>query len=235
MNIIICDDDKRFIHSLENNLRVYLTKKKIPFTIKHYLSGESLLSDYIEPIDLIFLDIQMAALNGIEVASILRRKNPSFILIFVSAFIEYAPRGYEVKAFRYILKEQIGSLFDTTMEAVLHDIDFYRTELTFEFAYGTETIYAEDILYIESRLHTLFFHFKGNKETRHIYGTLDNMQKILPSNKFIRIHKSYLVNLNHLIYVRNYTAFLDNDFQLPISQKKFSETKKRIFLHRGKL
>ncbi len=234
MNIVICDDDGRFICSLDNYLRTYLATNNIPFTIKHHISGESLLSS-IGQIDLVFLDIQMADLNGIEVASILRRKNPNFILIFVSSYVEYAPSGYEVKAFRYILKDQLKSLFDITMDAILHEMGFFRTEITLDFVYGAETIFTENLIYIESKLHTLYFYFNGDKERRHLYGKLDGIQKILPSDDFIRIHKSYLVNISYLLNVKNYTAFLKNDTKLPISQNKFTETKKRLFLYRGKL
>lgn len=234
MNIVLCDDDERFLYFLDQKLRKYLDMKKIPFTMQHYKSGEELLRCNINEVNLVFLDIRMNELDGIQVAQILRRRNSDFILIFVSSYIEYAPFGYEVKALRYILKEQMNMLFDEMMDTVLKEMGYFLSEITVNFAAsGTESFYTDNLIYIESKLHVVYFHFIG--KTRHLYDTLDSVQKILPTEEFIRIHKSYLVNIGHFIDIANYTAFLDNEVQLPISQKKFSDVKKRLILYRGKI
>lgn len=232
MNIVLCDDE-RFLRFLDQKLQTYLKTKKIPFKIKQFKSGEELLRCNMAQMDLIFLDIRLAELDGLQVARILRRSNPDFILIFVTSYIEYAPLGYETRAFRYILKEQIDALFDGMLNTILKEMGYFRTEVTLDFSFGVETFFTDNLLYAESKLHAIYFHFY--EKTRHLYNTLDSIQKILPTEEFVRIHKSYLVNIRHLEDVKNYTAFLDNGIELPISQKKFSETKKRLFLYRGRL
>lgn len=233
MTIALCDDDKRFLSFLDKKLHTYLEMKEITFIIKHYRSGEELLHCNINQIDLVFLDIRMAELDGIQVAHILRRRNPDFILIFVSSYIEYAPYGYESKALRYILKEHIETLFDELMESVLVEFGYFRTKMTFNFSFGTESFFTDNLFYVESKLHTVHFYLAG--KTRYLYETLDSVQKILPEEEFLRIHKSYLVNIKHLFDMKNYIAYLDNGVQLPVSQKKFSETKKALYLYRGKI
>lgn len=234
MNIALCDDDERFLYFLEQKLQKYLNMKEMPFTIRHFKSGEEILKYNINQINLVFLDIRLAELDGIQVAQILRRRNPDFILIFVSSYIEYAPLGYEMRALRYILKEQIDMLFDDMMENILEEMGYFRSEITLNFAsYGMESFYTDNLIYIESKLHAVYFHLNG--KTRHLYETLDSVQKILPVDEFLRIHKSYLVNIRHLVDITNYTVFLDNEVQLPISQKKFSDVKKRLFMYRGKI
>lgn len=233
MNIIICDDDEHFLFFLKQKLQNYLKINEISFKIEQFKSGKELLKYNITQMDLIFLDIRMKELDGIQVAQILRRRNPEFILIFISSYIEYAPLGYEIKAFRYILKDQIDTLFDVTMDSILREMGYFRTEVTLDFSFGAETFFTDNLIYIESDLHVTYFHF--HSKTRHLYSTLDSIQKILPNEEFVRIHKSYLVNIRYLVDVRNYTAYLDNGEELPISQKRFSEIKRKLFIYRGKL
>lgn len=233
MNIALCDDDECFLNFLDRKLRNYLNTKELPFNIKQYRSGEELIRcKTINQINLVFLDIRMAKLDGIQVAQILRQRNPDFILIFVSSYIEYAPLGYEVKALRYILKEQMDMLFDDMMDTILKEMGYGRTKITLDFSlFGTESFYTDSLIYSESKLHVVYFYL--GEKTRHLYDTLDSIEKILPAEEFIRIHKSYLVNIKYLVDIKNYTAFLGNGVQLPISQKKFPMVKKRLFLYKG--
>lgn len=228
MNIVICDDDKNFACSLESKLQTYMAQKNISYDIKRYTSGESLLSSAGQ-IDLLFLEAKLTDTDGIEIARILRQKYPEIIVVYVTSYIEYAMKGYEVKAFRYILKEQFTLLFNSTMNEILHEFSITCSKIKLKFAYGAETIVTDNLMYIESKLHALYFYFNGTKERRHLYDKLDEIQKILPTRKFIRIHKSYLLNIDYLHDVKNYLAILKNNICLPISQKRFKEIKNRCF------
>ncbi len=196
MNIVICDDDEHYHSLLNKKLQTYLKEKDIECSINHYYSGESLLDSNINSTDLIFLDIRMNELDGLEVAHILRRKKMNFTLIFISSYIEYAPYGYETNALRYMLKEHLNTLFEPMMDAVLKDLGYFQRILTPNFAYGSETIYAEDILYLESKLHTVYFYFIKRKEARHLYGKLDDIQNLLS--------KTYSSNLLFINFICNY-------------------------------
>lgn len=233
MNIILCDDNERFLYFLYDKLTNYLKSKEISFNIRQFNSGEELLKLNITQVDVIFLDINMDKLDGIQAAKILRRRNPDFILVFATSYIEYAPLGYEIKAFRYILKEHIDELFDNMMDTILKEMGYFRTEITLDFSYGAKTFFTDNLIYAESKLHTVYFHFHG--KSKHLYNTLDSIQNLLPSEEFVRIHKSYLVNIRHLVDVKNYIAFLDNGIELPISQRKFSEVKKKLFIYKGRV
>ncbi len=230
MDIILCDDNEYFLNFLYDKLANYLKSKELSFKIRQFNSGEELLKHNLDQVDIIFLDIIIDKLDGIQLARRLRKRNPDFILVFVSSYIEYAHLGYEVKAFRYILKEDVDNLFDDMMDAILCEKGYFRTEITLDFSFGAETFFTDNLIYAESKLHTVCFHFHG--KTRHLYSTLDSIQNILPIEEFVRIHKSYLVNIWHLIDIKNYTAFLDNGIELPVSQKRFAEAKKKLFIHK---
>ncbi|MGN6713634.1 LytR/AlgR family response regulator transcription factor [Anaerocolumna jejuensis] len=235
MKIVLCDDDDKFVIMLKNKISTYLVQCKIKHDIQIFCSGEELLQSNINQVDIIFLDIKLAKMNGIEIATTLRRRNPSFVLIFISGVLEYAPAGYEVRALRYVLKDQLNELFMSTMEAILKEMGYFRTEISFEFVNGEKRVYTDDIIYLESDLHITRFYFTGNVKDRYLYETLNIIEKRLPDNEFLRIHQSYLVNIKYFLDVRKYRANLINGIELPISQKNFSYVKKRLFLFRGRI
>jgi len=233
LKIVLCDDDVFFVQKMDEKIRNYLDGRNISNHIEQYHSGEELLRADISDADVVFLDIQMAALNGIETAGILRQRNRRFALVFLSSWMEYAPEGYAVQATRYVLKDKIDSLFEETMEAVFRELRIFQTPIMFPFMSGEKVIFSDSISYVSSDRHIVNFHFADVHKPQYLYDTLDKIQKMLPENEFIRIHKSYLVNMKYLLDVKNYQASFMNGVILPISQKKFAEIKKRWLRYRG--
>lgn len=235
IEIVICDDDIHFLKLLDRKIRHYCNQKDIEFKVSQYNSAELLLQSNIHQVSIIFLDVKLANMNGIDIASMLRKRTKKFILIFVSGFLEYAPAGYKVNALRYVLKEQINILFKEAMDEAIKELGFFRTQIICDFVSGKEAVYTYNILFLESRLHTVYFHFVNSKNTCHLYDTLNSIQNQLPQKEFVRIHQSYLVNLKYFLDARNYRAKLTNNVELPISQSLFSEVKKQLFLYRGRM
>jgi len=235
MNIVLCDDDNNALKILDHKIRNFLDRNKISYKIMHFISGEKLLHSNISLVDIIFLDVRLAEKNGIQIAAALRKRNSHFVLIFVSSFLEYAPNGYSVNATRYVLKEQLDLCFEEAMNSALRELGYFRTLLTFEFVDGAASIYTDNIVYIESDLHKVHFHFSGNHEMRHLYGTLNSIQRQLPSNEFIRIHQSFIVNFSYFIDAKNYCAKLIDNITLPISQRRAVDVKKQLYLFRGRI
>lgn len=160
-----------------------------------------------------------------------------FILIFISTFIEYAPSGYKVNAFRYILKEQLDFLLDEALSEALYKLGLTRLSFPMKFI-GDEyssTVFTDTVTYIESRLHEVHFHFIDRTDTKYVYATLNSIEEQLGNHSFLRIHQSYLVNLQYFLDAKNYRAKLINNIELSISQKLFSKVKKQLFLYRGKI
>jgi len=234
MNIIICDDDILFLERFRERLESFLTERQILYKIDMLSSGEELLEHDILKTDLIFLDIEMGEINGLETARVLRKKYPDFVLVFLTGFLEYARDGYEVKALRYILKDQLDVTFYETMDAVITEMGLYVLPYTFDFVNGQMTIYADDILYLESDMHTVKFYLTQNRKVRELYGTLNSIQELLPQSDFVRIHQSYLVNLKYVTYMDSATAKLIDGVKLPISRRKSPEARKAWFLYKGR-
>ena len=235
MKIVLCDDNDSFVRKMDKKINMYMVSRNIAYSIDHYYSGSELLQSDIDDVDVVFLDIHMPDENGIEVANILRQRNQRFVLVFLSSWIEYATKGYTVKAFRYVLKNEIDSIFESVMEAVFEELRMFQTPIIIPFTDGEKEIYTDDILYIGSDRHIVRFHLINEQEPHHLYDRLDKIQDILPSNEFIRIHKSYLVNLKYFLDAKYNQAELIHDIVLPISQKKYSEIKKQLIRYRGRI
>lgn len=235
MKIAICDDESLFIKRLSTLILDYLTKRAFPCEICTFGSGEELIQSE-EMFDIIFLDIQMSGMSGIQTAEILRRRTSKFTLVFISAFMEFAPQGYEVQAFRYLIKSDLEGSFPACMKAVLRHMGIHRKRVTYLFVDGEYSLYTDDIIYIESRRHVALFHTATPTRIElRLYEKLDNIQQTLPADEFVRIHKSFLLNLHYLDQVANYTAYLSSGITLPISQSRFAAVKREFFRYRGRV
>ena len=121
MNVLVCDDDQQIVDSIIEEL-----KKKSEEThvaLRFYGFSQPSQIDLSLPYDIALLDIDMGETNGIELARKLRAENGNIVIIFITNFIQYAPEGFEVQAFRYLLKSDLSaklySYFDSAVQEVL--------------------------------------------------------------------------------------------------------------------
>lgn len=218
LKIVLCDDNITFLNKLEAKISSYLSLKELSFNIVKYTSPEVLINNMADKIDIIFLDVQFKNNNGIDIALKLRNLSKNFILIFVSTFIEYAPSGYKVNAFRYILKEQLDLLLDEALSEALYKLGLTRSSFSIKFI-GDEyssAVFTDTVTYIESRLHEVHFHFIDRTDTKYVYATLNSIEEQLGNHSFLRIHQSYLVNLQYFLDAKNYRAKLINSTFPPV-------------------
>jgi two-component system LytT family response regulator len=155
------------------------------------------------PVDLVFLDVQMDNLTGIQLIEIL---NPKPAVILTTAYDQYALKGYELNISDYLLKPFSFERFLKAVEKVYQYLQqsnathqagkeqdgfvFLKTE------YRLEKVNFDDILYIESRGDYLYVIMRHAKILTLM--TLKNISGVLPEEKFIRVHKSYMVAINKI-------------------------------------
>ncbi len=108
--IAICDDEEYFRNREKKLIEQYMGKRKYDCLIDLYASGEKLLerTDTDMPYDVIFLDISMEEMDGLQTAGRIRKLSENVYIVFVTAYITYALDGYKVGAVRYLLKEEAG-------------------------------------------------------------------------------------------------------------------------------
>ncbi|WP_122639057.1 response regulator [Romboutsia sp. Marseille-P6047] len=104
VRIAICEDEKETQILLESNLNNILKHTNKEYEIKKYSSGEELLESELNHIDILLLDIQMGQINGMDTARKIREIDDNMEIIFITSLIDYVQEGYEVRAYRYLLK-----------------------------------------------------------------------------------------------------------------------------------
>ena len=238
LNIAICDDEKYFRSEIRGVLEKYLSAEGIVFAIDDFSSGEELtdLGIGMQKYDIVFLDINMDRMDGIDAARKIRENSNDIFIVFVTAYIDYTIEGYKVDAFRYILKN--NNMLEGSIKECLDSIRekmAYRVEQAeFDFSEGKKTVSLERILYVESNLHRLFFHIMDDSLNKYsIYMTLDDLEKELEGKGFIRIHQSYLVNVKHVNSISRYSLTLDNGIGLSIPRARYNDVRKLITEYKG--
>ena len=237
INIAICDDEELFIKKEKDIISKYVQAKGYEYQIDVYLSGKKFLeSEKSNQYDIVFLDISMGEIDGIETAKCIRSFNNKVYLVFVTAFIIYSTEGYKVDASRYILKND--KMFETAIEeslcSIISKLEIADQKYIFSFIEGKIEVNLSDIVYIESNLHKLIFHMNTSKKTQYtIYEKLDAIDAEIGQAGFCRIHKSYLVNMKYIDDIERYKISLNDGTTLSIAKKRYPVVKEAFVMNMG--
>ena len=198
INIGICDDEASMRRLLRAPLEQKLQLLGADYRIFEYDCGETLLTrPETEWLDILFLDIEMKQLSGMETAKNLRKRDSHTLLIFVTAYPDFVFQGYEVHAFHYILKPYENQKIRKVLEQAIKELGQNREHyFTLEQKSGTTKIPTKKILAFSSDRRKIIISLEdGNK--LEFYGKLDAVETDLP-DYFIRCHNRHLVNLNYV-------------------------------------
>ncbi len=236
LQIAICDDESFYREKIQKLLKNYLDSHHLIYNICFFASGEEFLSqnENSAKYDIVFMDISMKELNGIETAMWMRSFHSDTFLVFVTAFIDYALEGYKANAVRYIMKDTLDVSIKECMDAILRKM--CTAQVVFSFTEGERKLYTDNILYIESMKHKSVFHYMETSLTHYqLYGKLDAIEQKLSGYGFLRIHKSFLVNMKHICKINNYTAYLDTGLKLPIPRSRYRSAKEAFVTYKGSI
>lgn len=232
MNILVCDDNENAVNTITTMLQTRCQEKCISAKLYSYTQPECV--NVLEIIDIAFLDIDMPGMNGITLAKNLRLVQPRAVIIFVTNFIQYAPEGYEVKAFRYLLKSDISIRLVEFFDLAVQEMLKCRKVVTIKINAESIDIPIHDILYLESEGRIIVMHLVHNGHaTYRFYESMTNMEKRMEMLGFLRIQKSYLVNMEYIEIFQHNRIQLAGGIVLTLSEKNRAELKKKYLLWRG--
>ena len=130
-SIALCEDNSLQREELKNNLSKVLDEIGVEYKLLTFETGEDLLREYPENLDMLFLDIQMGELTGMETARKVRKYDDKVEIIFITALWDYIQKGYEVRAFRYLIKpvkfKELQEQVTACVENILHKRYTYIT------------------------------------------------------------------------------------------------------------
>lgn len=198
LNFVICDDNLNILDKFSKILENIFLKHGFDAKIGFKTSNVNELLDYIDEnkTDVLILDINLKSnISGLEIASKVREKYKDTYFIFTTAHLEYAMMAYKFKTFDYLAKPVTSDRLEETIVRLFEDINgLPKRYIKID---NKKTIIDESkVLYIKRDGMKLIFHTKNRDyET---YSSFNKIQEILPDN-FIRIHKSFIVNINNIV------------------------------------
>lgn len=238
IHILLCDDDAAFLARLEAAVADAMRELRVPAKVHAFHSGEEIAPSLLRACDIALLDIDFPRkpYNGIDIARALRAERRDAVILFVTNYVEYAPEGYEVQAFRYLLKSEIQTKLVRDLRLALEHLRKLRRTYPIQISGETIHLPMEDILYVESQKHTAVFHVRRGSavKTYSVYSSLRSVEGNLAEEGFLRIQKSYLVNMRHILRYQCKEAVLTGNITLPVSEKNYAEQKRKYLLWKGR-
>ena len=235
LRILLADDDPVFLSRMEHLLMQYAAQRQLNIQIGAYTRDD--MSGFIlQPYDIAFLDIDFGNRRGagIDLARRLRQKRNDAIIIFVTSYVEYAPEGYELRAFRYLLKTDVDAKLEAYFSQAVEHFTTKRDVVSIQNNGEIINLAVDDILYLESEKHTVHIHMLcGNFDQYSCYSSLQSFEEKLQPLGFLRIQKSYLVNMRHIKKLQCNEVVIENGLKLPVSEKNYREIKRAYLLWKG--
>lgn len=231
--IAVVEDDDVDAQTLINCLNTYSEKTGEAFRITRYKLASDFLQDKKLNADLVFMDILMPGITGMEAAAYFRKFDSHTKLIFVTNMASYAIKGYEVNAIDFIVKPVKYEDFALKMRKVVGLIRLDNDEyITVSNAGGIMRIPVSGLYYVEINGHTLYFCTDSGKLVAH--GTLSKVADTLRKFSFLRCNSCYLVNPKRISSVDGYELIMSNGDVLQISHPKKKEFMKQFTEWLGK-
>lgn len=217
--IVCCDDSDADLLQLTGYLSEL--EEHYPIQIFTYTNGIDLIKDYQKKqfYDLLILDMRMNEMNGIEVAEEIRKVDDALPILIVTATIDYAVEGYRVNAFRYLVKPVVKEDFLNAVKNTLdHLILQQNSFLAFPSKNGTTKLMTDHIYYLESDIRTIQVVAEEGRFS--FTGTISALEEELRPHGFIRVHKSFLVNVSRIHNIFKESVTMDNHDVIPMSKHK---------------
>ena len=201
--IAIVEDEDDAATTLRDYLGRYATEHDEAFDVTRFSSGLEFECTHAR-FDLIFMDIQIPGVNGMEAAQLLREHDDQTPLVFVTNLAQYAVRGYEVDALDFILKPVSYPNFRMRMDKAMRHV---RRNASRSIAVGgrddLRVLAVRDIEYVEVSRHDVSYHLVDEEEPLVAYGSLKATEAELEGAPFVRVSNSCLVNMAHIRQVKD--------------------------------
>lgn len=221
VRIGICDDEVIIRKNLMKLCEEFKSLSMNDIELETFSSGEEVLK-YQGTLDILFLDIQMNGLDGLQTAGLLREKDESLIIIFLTGYSGFMQQGYRVKAFRYLLKPVSTEEFHSVLGEAIKDITKNKKAVL---ALDGSTLFVklQDIIYVESNnRYTLI---RTKRESYECVMTMNEWETLLNNGDFFRVHKAYIVNMAYIDEIGK-EVLLENGEKVELSIRQSGKLKK---------
>lgn len=221
--IAVCDDEEAVSEQVKN----LIAEWNPAVDVVCFSSGEALLENY-QSYEAVFLDIDMAGMNGIETGKAIRRLDKDTKIVYLTAYRDYVSGAFGVHAFQYLLKPVNKKAIWNVLEEIFRYMKSAEKKIILDF----HTVDGALCLPVES---IYFFEYENrkirivtDKEQYYMADKIGNVAKRMTEFGFSMPHQSFVVNMFHVKNVKNQQIFLDNGMEIPLSQKKQKTWKQEL-------
>lgn len=213
--IAVCDDEE----AVSAQVKELITEWNPSVDVVCFSSGEELLENY-QSYEAVFLDIDMAGMNGIETGKAIRKMDKDTKIVYLTAYRDYVSGAFGIHAFQYLLKPVNKKAIWNVLEEIFRYTKAAEKKIILDF----HTVDGSLCLPVE-RIY--FFEYENRKirivtdeEQYYMSDKIGNVAKRMAEFGFSMPHQSFVVNMFHVKNVKNQQIFLDNGMEIPLSQKK---------------
>ena len=195
LHIAICEDTAPDLRKLET----LIVGSNVNCTLDVFTSGEAFLVDFTAGMyDLIFLDVFMGEISGVETAEKIREQDANVVIVFTTTSEDYTREGYRLNAYKYMIKPIIKEDVEESLDLAVVRRD-RNLEASLEIISDGKAVSVtyNDIVYVESRDSRSYIVTAGGQEYPTV-ASLDSLETLLMPPRFLRTHRAYIVNLDHV-------------------------------------
>ncbi len=247
LHIGLVDDDKDARGQLLGQLSTYASAEKIEYDLTEYDSARAFLEDGEGRFDLLFLDIDMPGMSGMELAEEIRKKDKDVVIIFCTNLQQFALNGYSVGALGFMIKPVDGYALSLNMERALSAIRLLKErrsedgdpKVVLKDGTISRLVPVSDIDFIEVSRHYLLYNIRekesGSRSVIKNRGSMQDALKVFEPYGFVRCSSSYLINLKSITAVSRMEVCIGEE-HLPVGRAfkdSFMETFSRYIAKRG--
>lgn len=224
IRIAIVEDEPTAAERLKECLNKFEREQNVAIKATEFSNGTSFLYSSEKIFDLVFMDIDMPGMNGLDVSYKLREEDENIAIVFLTNLKQYAINGYKVNALDFLVKPLTYLSFETVMKKFLKHMQKNEPsgKLFIKSSYCMKRVLIDDIDYIDVYLHGITIHQRNGEEEK-TWGNLSDYEKLLPTDRFVKCSGHCIVNLDCVKKIEGTELTLESGQKISVSRNKKAE------------
>lgn len=230
IKIALVDDEEKILKIVSAHIKKS-SKEYAEVEIFEFKTAEELVGslENNQHFDIVFADIELPGMSGIELGKIIREQYPEIYLVYLTAHSEFAAESYAIEAHQYILKNQMAQRLPGVLKKIIIKIEKEKTKFRIiGTALSKQKLYYKDIIYIHKKKAEKYVQYVtciGDFQERI---TLDQLLQELHSGEFLLVERGYIVNMRYISGIKGNVIYMENNKEIAVSRNRMNEVKEKL-------